>query len=573
MGLYCRITIALFYFVLIVLYNVIKIIKKKKSKKNKFKLFSLTRYGRYIKMIFTKRVIIYIMLFSLISNTIVLIQNHRYNFLYSKLNNQEVNLNALIIDKNEKNYKIKVLNGKYKNTQLYLDTKINIEIGAKVNINGIFKEPSQARNYKGFDYKKYLRTKKIYGTIKLQKVLVIENAKEYHYLKIKNRIYNKVKQEIENLKLKDEQTSILKGILIGDKSDFSEEIINNFSKSNISHILAISGMHINCIIIIVSLLFNKIIGKHYSKILTCLVIICYIFVINISPSVIRAGFCGIVLIMSNFLYKKNDICESLGLSILIILIYNPYLITDVGLVFSYISTIGIYILVPVIRKSVNIYIERKRKNSLRKNKSKQRLLIKIIDTRIGKKLIDSFIVTISVNIIISPIVLAYFNKINIFSITICIFTGFIAIPIIISGIMVIIINLLNIKILLIPLKYLLSFFITFLLKISEMGATIPLGQIYFISIPLYCFIFYYLFIFIFFYIVKIKNSKTKDFFQNRVLNLFYLFKYRIKSKRKQILVYFLIVIIFFNVFKIFPKDLKIFFIDVGQRGFYTNCNT
>ena len=573
MGLYCKITIALFYFAFIILFKILKIIKKKKSKKNKFKLISFTRYKRYINLIFTKRVIIYLMLFSFISNTIVLVQNYKYEFLYSNLNNQNINISAIIINKTKDNYIIKVITKKYKNTYLYLNTRQNLDIGNKVNIKGVYKEPQKRRNYKGFDYKNYLKTKKIYGTIKSNTILVLENVKEYNYLKNKNKIYNKIKLQIEKIKLTDNETNILKGIIIGDKSDFSEEIINNFSKSNISHILAISGMHINCIIIIVSFFLNIIIGKHYSKVLTCLFILFYIFVINISPSVIRAGISGILLIMSTFFYKKSDIFESLGQSVLIILVYNPYLILDIGLVFSYISTIGIFTLMPIIKLIINNLIERRKINVLRKNKLIQKKIIKLLETKVGQALIDTLVLSVSVNIVIAPIMLMYFNKINVFSIIICIIASFLAMPIIISGIIAITISFFNIKILMIPIKFLTSLFIGFLLNISELGNKLPLSQINFISISFYWFIIYYLFIFIFFYMVKIKFQKNKDYFQMRILNLFYLFKYKIKSKRKKILVYLLIVIMIFNLFKILPKDLKIYFIDVGQRRFYTNCNT
>ena len=79
MGLYCKISIVPFY----VLFYIIYIFFINKKEKKKFKLFSIRRYFRYIKIVLNKKVIKIIVIFSIISNTIVLIQNYRYEKLYN----------------------------------------------------------------------------------------------------------------------------------------------------------------------------------------------------------------------------------------------------------------------------------------------------------------------------------------------------------------------------------------------------------------------------------------------------------------------------------------------------------
>ena len=74
MGLYCKISIAFLY---LLIYVIIFIIKLNKSKEKKFKLISLKRYSRYIKIIFTKKVLIIILISSIVSNSMILIQNYK----------------------------------------------------------------------------------------------------------------------------------------------------------------------------------------------------------------------------------------------------------------------------------------------------------------------------------------------------------------------------------------------------------------------------------------------------------------------------------------------------------------
>lgn len=84
MGLYCKISIVLFYMV----YFLLSFIFKKEKQNTKFRLFSWKRYFRYIKIIFNKKVMKIILLFSCLSNTIVLFQNYQYDTLYQNIEEQ-----------------------------------------------------------------------------------------------------------------------------------------------------------------------------------------------------------------------------------------------------------------------------------------------------------------------------------------------------------------------------------------------------------------------------------------------------------------------------------------------------
>ena len=63
------------------------------------------------------------------------------------------------------------------------------------------------------------------------------------------------------MKLSKDEKSILKGILLGDKSEIDEEIVTDFSESNISHILAISGLHVSYIILAITKMLEKTQGR------------------------------------------------------------------------------------------------------------------------------------------------------------------------------------------------------------------------------------------------------------------------------------------------------------------------
>lgn len=111
----------------------------------------------------------------------------------------------------------------------------------------------------------------------------------------------------------------------GNKQDLSEEIKTNFEKSSLSHVLAISGMHVIYVIGAVSFILDKLI---YSKKIKNVILIIFLSVFCIfvgsSPSCLRACIMMIVLLVSQNLYRKNDFFSSWCLAFSIILCMNFY---------------------------------------------------------------------------------------------------------------------------------------------------------------------------------------------------------------------------------------------------------
>ena len=555
MGLYCKISIVLFYLFFYLIY----LIFSKEKKNSKFKLFSLKRYFRYLKIVFNKKVIKIIVIFSIISNTVVLFQNYKYDNLYKSLNEQNCEFVGIVVSKGEDECKVKIENEIYKNTYLYvyINEDINIEYVDKIIFNGIFSVPKKRSNYKGFDYATYLKTLKIYGTIKAENLKVIAKNKGNPIIKNTNKLSAKIKQRIDTSKLSDEEKSMIKGILLGDTGDISEETLNNFSDSNILHILSVSGMHISYIIIASNFIFNKLIGKHYSKIITTLVILIYICMVNFTPSVVRAGVTGIIFILSNFFYRKNDVWESLALSLLVILIYNPFLIQNIGLELSFAGTIGIIIFQKTLKKWIRNYLDLKNRKAIRKNEKILKSIIKLINSKIGELTLDAIIVTISATLTITPILLITFHKVSITGLIVSVLTSFIVGPIMILGLIFIVLRIGIIE-------GILNIFLTILINSAKWGSNLPLSQIYLITPSVLQILIYYAFIFFTNFIVNINLEKDPSMFQKRVKNVISFIKYKIKSNKKKFISTILIFSLLYSFILIIPKNLKIYFVDVGQ---------
>ena len=163
-------------------------------------------------------------------------------------------IGKIVSSKQEKEYtnkyilKVIYINNdkKFKNTKLilYTDSKEEYKYGDILNIHGEYKQPEGQRNYKGFDYREYLKLKNIYGIINSEIISKSDFKKSFlGYLNNSNQKFSIFLDEIYSK----EEASILKAMLLGNKNYIEDNMQEIFQNSNLAHILAISGLHINYI--------------------------------------------------------------------------------------------------------------------------------------------------------------------------------------------------------------------------------------------------------------------------------------------------------------------------------------
>lgn len=181
-------------------------------------------------------------------------------------------------------------------------------------------------------------------------------------------------------------------------------------------------MHVTYLIIGINLIFTSIIGKRKSKVVIIIFLIFYSFLTGFSPSILRASITGILVMIAGLIYQKNDIWNSLSISLFFILIYNPFLIVNIGLQLSYLGTIGILVFSKTISKILdNIRI----KNPKYKYKINKKIVTAI------EKIKEILAVTISAQLMILPIIIYNFNFFGTYFILTNILVSFITGPIII----------------------------------------------------------------------------------------------------------------------------------------------
>lgn len=548
-GLYLQISIVPFYFLLLAIYIIIKLPYHKK----KFKIFSIKRYFRYIKLIFKADIILTIIISSFISNIILKFSDNKYENLYSGI--EDLDITAVVVSNKEEKeyynrYKIKVTEGKFKNTNLYINVSKDKELkyGDKVKLKGTFIGPTGARNYKGFDYKQYLKTLKIYGTVEVENMEILDKNKANRLMQISNKIFLKIKDNIENT-YSDKMSKIIMGIMLGYTDEIDDETKQDFSNSNISHVLAVSGMHISYIIILITNSTQKVFGKRKSKIISSVVLVIYMFITGFSISVVRASIMGILSCMAFVVYRKSDTLNNISISALITLINNPYSLTGISFLLTYGGTLGIIYFKPIVEKII--------KNIKIRNRKWKYVFLRV--QRKCENIIVVISVSISAQIVIMPIMALYFNSIGIGFLLTNLLLSYVIGVIVVGGFIQILISMISINVG-IALAKIIEIPVYGIILISK----INFGNFKVVTPDFYQIVLYYLVICIFRYLYKVFHARNCSVTQKRVKNTIYLVRYKLRPYLSKCVAIFTIIVIIAMLINKIPHDLEIYFIDVGQ---------
>ena len=214
-------------------------------------------------------------------------------------------------------------------TYKYQDKEFNnLSYGDKIKVKGTLITPSKNTNQNTFNYQKYLYYKKIYYLVEATSINKIANNHNYLYT-IKNILY----QKIDKLK----SSNYIKTLLFCDNT-LSKEIKESYRINGISHLFSVSGMHINFFVSIIYLYLNKITyNKRIKYLITNIFIIIYLILFP-SSSLLRSAVMSILYSINYLLKLKIKKIDILLLTLVVSLLINPFIIYDLGYIYSYTIT-------------------------------------------------------------------------------------------------------------------------------------------------------------------------------------------------------------------------------------------
>ncbi len=230
-------------------------------------------------------------------------------------------------------------------TYKYQDKEFNnLSYGDKIKVKGTLITPSKNTNQNTFNYQKYLYNKKIYYLVEATSINKIANNNNYLYT-IKNTLY----QKIDKLK----SSNYIKTLLFCDNT-LSKEIKESYRINGISHLFSVSGMHINFFVSIIYLYLNKITyNKRIKYLITNIFIITYLILFP-SSSLLRSAVMSILYSINYLLKLKIKKIDILLLTLGVSLLINPFIVYDLGYIYSYTITFFLVLYSSTLKKKNKI---------------------------------------------------------------------------------------------------------------------------------------------------------------------------------------------------------------------------
>ncbi len=162
-----------------------------------------------------------------------------------------------------------------------------------------------------------------------------------------------IQSKIENL-WSEPESSLMQGLLYGSKSGLPKEIIDDFNKTGVSHIIAVSGFNIT--IIVTALMFMLIrlgLWRQHAYWAVVGFIILFIIFTGATGSVVRAGIMGFLVLTAQQLGRLSRIGNVLVFTAAVMTIANPYvLVWDAGFQLSFLATLGLVYISPVLESVI-----------------------------------------------------------------------------------------------------------------------------------------------------------------------------------------------------------------------------
>jgi len=206
-----------------------------------------------------------------------------------------------------------------------------------------------------FNYAAYMSDLGVYHQITISSNNISIVASPTKTLKgVAGNIRENIIQKLEKSNFGEEELSIIKALLLGQRNDINSETLNAYKNAGALHILALSGLHIGILLLLLEFLLKPLErlpkGRHIKLVVIILLLWGFAFIAGMSPSLIRAVCMFTFVAYALYLNRPTSNFNILALSLFFILLLQPQLLFSVGFQMSYAAVFSIVIFYPMLQK-------------------------------------------------------------------------------------------------------------------------------------------------------------------------------------------------------------------------------
>ncbi|HSR89587.1 MAG TPA: ComEC/Rec2 family competence protein [Candidatus Udaeobacter sp.] len=221
--------------------------------------------------------------------------------------------------------------------------------GDELKISCLLQQPENFTD-SNFNYQKYLAKQGVWSICFNPKVIATGNNKGNFLFKTMFLLKAKIQTQMARL-WPEPANSLMAGVLYGSKSGLPQSLIDNFTRTGVTHIIAVSGYNVSIIVAMLNIcLIYFGLSRRQSFWFLNFLILAFVFFSGATASVVRAGIMAAIVLFAQYAGRLSAVGRVLVYTAVIMLLFNPYvLVWDAGFQLSFLSTFGLVYLSPVLQ--------------------------------------------------------------------------------------------------------------------------------------------------------------------------------------------------------------------------------
>lgn len=204
----------------------------------------------------------------------------------------------------------------------------------------------------------------------------------------------KLLSQLRGSAVSDEAYATIAAMTLGDKTSLTAELRDTYSKAGVSHVLALSGLHLGIIFAMITLLLGRLRNTIVGYAVTLLSVWLFVVLVGMQPGIVRSATMFTLYASMTFASHENNTLNSLAVAASTMLVASPVMLWDVGYQMSFLAVLGIV-----------LCMQRLRSMGLYRFSMRHRML---------GKLLSLLTVSVAAQVFVLPLVMYYFGRVPLY---------------------------------------------------------------------------------------------------------------------------------------------------------------
>jgi competence protein ComEC len=227
---------------------------------------------------------------------------------------------------------------------VFADSLHEVQIGERLLLRGFLRLADESRNPGAFDYRAYLQAQGIAAIFRCKDPAPLWREKSNGGLLWRQAVSQAkiwIQTRLASFS-QGQRLALLSGLLIGERDEIAPEVSEAFRRTGLVHILAVSGSNVGFVALILFIVLSFLhVPRRWYPVFLLLGIVFYMFLTGAQPPVVRATLMAAVIIIGEGLQRDTNIYNSLGVAALLILLWQPLQLFQLGFQLSFAAVLGI----------------------------------------------------------------------------------------------------------------------------------------------------------------------------------------------------------------------------------------